>query len=325
MPEARIRRSTGGSVTPRCPACGAPTVPWLTAAAAEIGLPDVTIARCASCGTATTLDPPPPGPDSHETGDYATAAPRGVRLAAALLWLFDRQRLRLTRRALPPPARLVDAGAGRGRFVAHARAAGYSDAIGVEPTARGVQQARLRHGLTLEQATIQDAGIAAAAADVVTVWHVLEHVENPAATLDVLHGWLRPGGVLVVGVPNLDSWQARVGGRHWFHLDLPRHRTHFTARGLTRLLTDHGFDVIRTTHILGEHNPYGMWQSAVSRGTARPSYLFHLLKRNAELDPRDLAVTALGLVLLPVAVAAELAAGLCRRGGTVAVVARRRA
>lgn len=328
MPDASIGRPTaGGSAAaqpPPCPACGAPTTLWLTAPAAELGLPDVALARCGSCGTATTLGPPPAGQDSHETGDYATASPRGVRLAVPLLWLFDRQRLRLTRRLLPPPARLVDAGAGRGRFVAHARTAGYTDAIGVEPTVRGVDQARARYGLALEQATIQDAGVAASSADVVTLWHVLEHVDDPAATLDVLRRWLRPGGVLVVGVPNLDSWQARIGGRRWYHLDLPRHRTHFTARGLARLLSDRGFDVVRTTHVLGEHNPYGMWQSAVSRGTSRPSYLFHLLKRNAELDARDLTVTALGLVLLPVAVAAELAAGLRHRGGTVAIVTRRR-
>lgn len=307
-----------------CPACGTATLAWGTAAAAEAGVPDVALTRCPACGTAVTLDALPAGTDLHESGDYAAATPRGARLAAPLLWLFDRQRLRLARWAVRPPARLVDAGAGRGRFLAHARRAGYTGAIGVEPTARGTEQALARYGLTLERATIQDAGIAAAGADVVSLWHVLEHVPDPGATLDVLHGWLREGGALIVGVPNLDSWQARMGGRRWYHLDLPRHRTHFTARGLARLLGDHGFDVVRTTHLLAEHNPYGMWQSALSRATSRPSYLFHLLKRNAPLDARDLTVTVVGLALLPVAVVAELVAGLCRRGGTVAVVARRR-
>jgi SAM-dependent methyltransferase len=309
---------------PVCPACGTATLAWRTAPAAETSLPDVALARCPACGTAVTVDPLPADTDLHETGDYAAAMPRGARLAAPLLWLFDRGRLRLARWAVRPPARLVDAGAGRGRFVAHARQAGYAGAHGVEPTARGVDQAAARYGLTLERATIQDAGVAAGSADVITLWHVLEHVPDPGATLDVLHGWLRDGGALLVGVPNLDSWQARVGGRRWYHLDLPRHRTHFTARGLRRLLADHGFDVVRTTHVLAEHNPYGMWQSALSRGTSHPSYLFHLLKRNAPLDARDLAVTVIGIALLPLAVVAELMAGLCRRGGTVAVVARRR-
>ena len=57
-----------------------------------------------------------------------------------------------------------------------------------------------------------------------------------------------------------------------------------------------------------------MWQSAVNRFTERPSYLYNLLKRNAPLASRDLAITALALPLAPVAAAAELAAGLARPG-----------
>jgi hypothetical protein len=153
---------------------------------------------------------------------------------------------------------------------------------------------------------------------------VLEHVDDPATTLAALRGWMAPGGVMLVGTPNLDSWQARVAGPRWFHLDLPRHRTHFTARGLTRLLEAQGFDVVRTVHVLAEHNPYGMWEAGVSRLTSRPNYLYHVLKRSAPVRAGDVAAVVLGLVLLPVAVAVELLAGLCRRGGTVAVLARRR-
>jgi SAM-dependent methyltransferase len=261
--------------------------------------------------------------DLHETGAYAPVRPRGARVAAPLLRAFDAQRLRLVGRVASPPAVLVDAGAGRGRFVAHAAAAGYT-ASGVEPTVRGVDYARDAYGVSLERATIEDATVAPGSAGVVTLWHVLEHVPDPAETLRVLHQWLAPGGTLVVGVPNLASWQARVGERRWFHLDLPRHRTHFTAKGIERLLEAQGFEVVRTVHLLAEHNPYGMWQSAVSRLTTEPSYLYNLLKRNTSLSPRDLAVTLLAIPLVPVAVLAELAAGLARRGGTIAVIARRR-
>lgn len=311
------------AATPSCPACGGTTAPWITAPAADGDVAsEVALARCAACGTAVTLDAAPR--DVHETGDYAPTTPRGARLAAPLLALFDRQRLGWLRRLAPPPATLVDAGAGRGRFVAAARAAGYADATGVEPSARGVDAASARYGLTLERARIQDAGVAPCSADVVSLWHVLEHVDDPAATLAALHRWMVPGGVLLVGSPNLDSWQARIAGPRWFHLDLPRHRTHFTARGLVRLLEAHGFEVVRTVHILAEHNPYGMWEAGVSRLTSRPNYLYHVLKRSAPVRARDVTAVVLGLVLLPLAVLAELLAGACRRGGTVAVLARRR-
>jgi SAM-dependent methyltransferase len=165
--------------------------------------------------------------------------------------------------------------------------------------------------------------MAPASLDAVSLWHVLEHVDDPAAALAAIARWLRPGGVLLVGVPNLGSWQARLGGARWYHLDVPRHRTHFTTRGLATLLAAHGFTVERTDHLLLEHNPFGMWQSLVNRVTATPSYLFNLLKRAVPLRPWDFAVSLLALPLVPVAALLELVAGLLRRGGTVAVLARR--
>jgi SAM-dependent methyltransferase len=257
----------------------------------------------------------------HETGAYAPGAPRLARVAAPVLRAFDHQRLRMLSGLMPPPAQLLDAGAGRGRFVAGALAAGYL-ARGIEPARRGVTAAAAL-GAPVEQATIEAATIDPGSLDAVTLWHVLEHLDEPGAALHRLATWLRPAGVLLVGVPNLASLQARIGGERWYHLDVPRHRVHFTPAGLEDLLRAQGFTPVRTHHLLAEHNPFGMWQSLVSRFTAQPSYLYNLLKRNAPARSPDLAITALALPLAPVAAIAELAAGLARRGGTIVVLARR--
>jgi 2-polyprenyl-3-methyl-5-hydroxy-6-metoxy-1,4-benzoquinol methylase len=260
---------------------------------------------------------------AHDSGAYGATAPRLARAAAPVLRAFDRHRLWMLRRGgVAPGARLLDAGAGRGRFVASARAAGYA-ADGIEPSERGVRAAREAYGIELVRAGIEDTPVEAETYDAVTLWHVLEHLEDPGAALAAAGGWLRPGGVLLAGVPNLASVQARVGGSRWYHLDAPRHRTHFTPAGLERLLATHGFSVERTHHVLAEHNPFGMWQSLVP--TRTPSYAYHLLKRNARPDARDLAITAAALPLAPVAALAELGAGLAHRGGTIAVLARRTA
>ncbi|MDQ4040575.1 MAG: class I SAM-dependent methyltransferase [Actinomycetota bacterium] len=229
----------------------------------------------------------------------------------------------MLRRAVPPPARLVDAGAGRGRFVSSARAAGYA-AEGFEPDARRAAAAA-GYGVRLGVAGVEDADVAAGSVDAVTASHVLEHVADPDAAVASFAAWLRPGGALLVGVPNLGSLQARLGGERWYHLDLPRHRTHFTVAGLHTLLRRHGLEPVHSHHVLAEHNPFGMWQSLVNRVTRRPSYLFALLKREAPLDPRDLATSVALLPLFPLTALLELAAGLARRGGTVAVLARKHA
>jgi SAM-dependent methyltransferase len=283
-----------------CPACGAGPLAG-----------DGPLRRCPACGSAVTAAPALPG-----ARDAGRVRPLGERLLAPLLALFDRERLALLP---PPPARVLDAGAGRGRFVAAARRAGY-DAEGIEPSPRGVAAAQEVYAVELTPVGIGEWAVSGV--DVVTAWHVLEHLDDPGAALDRIAGWLRPGGTLVVGVPNLASLQAKTG-LGWFHLDLDRHRVHFTPAGLHALLRRHGFEPVRTKHVLLEHNPLGMWLSALPTRTR--AYAFQRLRGTAPFDPLDAAVTVAALPLLPVAAVVEWAAGLARRGGTIAVVARRAA
>jgi hypothetical protein len=156
---------------------------------------------------------------------------------------------------------------------------------------------------------------------------VLEHVADPEAALERVRSWLRPGGSVIVAVPNLDSLQARLGQNRWFHQDVPRHCTHFTARGLGLLLERSGFTLERIRHLLVEHNFLGMWQTLLNRVCRERDFAFRLLKHDLPGVPRrvvalDLAVTLLaGAVLAPIAIALELLAGLSGHGGTVFAVA----
>jgi SAM-dependent methyltransferase len=217
---------------------------------------------------------------------------------------------------------VLDVGAGRGGFVESALRAGFR-ASGIEPSEQGAAAAAHR-GAPVTRASIEDAEIAPASIDVLTMWHVLEHLEVPTAALARVAGWLKPGGVAVIAVPNLDSLQARIGGPHWFHLDVPRHRSHFTPAGLDALLAQAGLERTNSRHVLID-NCFGMWQTWCNRVTRTPSYLYNLLRRNAPLSTHDLTLTLLALPLIPVAVLAELAAGVARHGGTMVVIARRRA
>ena len=304
-----------------CPACGGQLSAWRSVRSSEpaLGSERFALARCGRCGSAVTLGDLPAG--AYESGAYRPGAPRLHWAARPVLNMFDRQRLSLVRSLVAAPARLLDAGAGRGRFVAAAQAAGY-EASGIEPSSRGAQAAAAI-GAPVRQASIEQASVQASSLDVVTLWHVLEHLDDPGDALSRVASWLRPGGGVVIGVPNLDSLQARIAGERWYHLDVPRHRIHFTPTGLHQLLRSHGFAVLGTHHGLLEHNPFGMWQSLVSRLTRQPSYAYNMLKRNAPLRSPDLVISAAALPLAPLAAAIELGAGLVGRGGTIAVLARR--
>jgi SAM-dependent methyltransferase len=274
--------------------------PWL----------DGLLERCSACGSAVTVAPPP-GPEAYET-----PSPRLGRVVAPVLAGFDRARLKLLG---PPAGTLLDVGAGRGRFVAAARRAGWA-ADGIEPSERGISAAASAYGVDLRRGTLADAS---GVYDAVVLWHVLEHLDEPDAAVARLASVVAARGTLLVGVPNLASVQARLGRERWFHLDLPRHRTHFTPAGLRALLERHGFTVEREQHVLLEHNPFGLWQTLANRFTRTPSWLFNALKRNAPLVHTDALITLVLLPLAPLCLVAEAAFGRVRRGGTFAVVARR--
>ncbi|MEA2482691.1 MAG: hypothetical protein QOC55_638 [Thermoleophilaceae bacterium] len=302
-----------------CPACGGGLLPWRTVPGGEpADSGDYELARCASCGSAVTGGGTPP-PDAYESGQYAPAPPRMAAPVAAIQRAVARQPVRyLQRSGLQAGARVLDVGAGPGRLVAALGDAGY-DAAGIEPSRRSSALAH-QAGRRVQRRELHehsDSGL-----DAAVMWHVLEHLDDPPTALETVRAWLRPGGLLLVGVPNLASLQAEIAGDAWLHYDAPRHRVHFTADGLRRLLVRSGFEVVRTHHLVLEQNIHGMWFALLSRLGMRPGFPFHFLKRNIDASGKDLALTALGLPLIPVAAMLEGGATVTRRGGTVAVVAR---
>jgi SAM-dependent methyltransferase len=302
-----------------CPACGGALLRWRSIPGGEPSDPHVyELDRCASCGTAVTRgDPPPAG--AYETGQYSRTRPRLDAPLALVQRALAREPVRFLRAAgVAPGARVLDVGAGPGRLVLALRASGY-DADGIEPSGRSVALAQ-EAGVAIERRDLFDHDDSNL--DAAVMWHVLEHLDDPSAALAHVRSWLRPRGVLLVGVPNLAALQADLAGSAWFHFDAPRHRVHFTADGVRRLLLRSGFEVVRTHHLVLEQNVHGMWLALMTRLGVRPGFPFHYLKRNIDTRPRDLALTAAGLPLIPVAAALEGLAAAVRRGGTVAVAAR---
>jgi SAM-dependent methyltransferase len=261
----------------------------------------------------------------YEGGTYTPAGGFARRLLAPLRGIAERDRMRFLSH-LQPRSRVLEIGAGDGKLVAAMRDAGL-DARGIDPSPAACEAAR-RLGVDVANVGIDEAEVTADSEDAVVIWHALEHFDDPAAALTRARGWLRPGGTVVIAVPNLNSVQARIGGDRWFHQDVPRHRTHLTPAGATALLERTGYRVERIRHLLVEQNPLGMWQTLLNRLTAERDFAFRLLKR--DLGPagagarlRDVVVTAIaGPLLVPVAIVAELIAGVAGRGGSIVIEAR---
>jgi SAM-dependent methyltransferase len=139
--------------------------------------------------------------------------------------------------------RLLDVGANVGTFVAQAK--DRWDAIGLEPSAAAVTWGRAHLGAPLEVGSIVDEVPAYVGRfDAVTLFDVVEHLDDPAAALRQCRRYLAPGGRLFITTPDIGSPGARLLGRGWYYLDLDQHISMFSAATLTTLLRREGFRVL---------------------------------------------------------------------------------
>ena len=138
--------------------------------------------------------------------------------------------------------RLLDVGCGKGEFLRVARGKGWR-CFGVEISPQASNDAR-RMGLDVATGAFEDVGYPDRFLDVITMYHVLEHLHDPREALGKAYQLLKSGGLLVVAVPNFDSLQAKIFRQRWYHLDAPRHLYHFTPRTLKMLLHEAGFKVL---------------------------------------------------------------------------------
>ena len=227
---------------------------------------------------------------------------------------------------LRPGARVLDVGCGRGVILGALADRGF-EVHGVEISLEAARGTDPRAEIRIA-ASLADAAYPATYFDEVVIWHVLEHLHDPKAALLEARRILRPGGRLVVAVPNFSSLQARWAGAAWFHLDLPRHLWHFPLAALRRLLGDCGFEVRSEHHFSLRQNPFGWLQSALNRVPGLPrNGLYTILQRRAPEDapPFSAAIRAWlwlsFLVGTPLGLLATLAETVLRSGGTVHLVA----
>lgn len=146
------------------------------------------------------------------------------------------------------PGRLLDFGCGAGDFMKRMRAYGWN-VEGLDFSASIVVALREGAGLRVHLGTLPHPDIRPESFDVVTMWQSLEHMPGPREVLRAAYTTLRPGGALVIGVPNFASWSFRRFQQNWTGLDLPRHLTHFTPQTLSRMVETEGFRVLSVQQI----------------------------------------------------------------------------
>ena len=200
--------------------------------------------------------------------------PSGVAgaFASTLIALRDSERLGA---GLPVrgAGRLLDFGCGHGKLLRRMRAAGW-DVVGLDFSEQAVNAVRAG-GLEAHQGTLPHPAIASESFDAVVMEHALEHVPDPLAVLRGARDALRPGGTLLVHVPNFNAWEVHRFGEHAIQVDLPRHLLHFEPATLAKTLERAGFadvkvdarprrgSVRKSIHLARQHSgrPLSKWMN----------------------------------------------------------------
>jgi SAM-dependent methyltransferase len=276
------------------------------------------LARCACCGLISTDRPP----SSEKLYEYGKTADAGKRFGPAQLLLQWFRSARVRRFAGRRPGRALDVGCGDGSFLA-ALARRRWEVYGTELSAPIAATARQRLGDRIRVGEAEHGAYPDASFDLITFWHVLEHLNNPRTALAEARRLIKPDGTVVVAVPNIRSFQARCFRQDWLHLDVPRHRWHFDPATLSDLARRCGFEVKQIRHFSMEYGPFGIIQGIATRLGGGHALFTRLLRLPARDLVREtsfwLHLCLVTCAIVPSVLLEALAAG-AKRGGAMVVV-----
>jgi len=228
-----------------CPVCGTDTfVPFLNGKDYFLSGEEFRIIRCENCGFRIT--DPIPGKDEiaryYESKEYISHDSGGNKIMNLVYktarYFTVRSKFRLVKRFTSGNI-ILDIGCGTGEFLGKCAAGGF-DCYGIEPNRKAREFAISHHHLRVKpDVSFDDAENAMY--DCITMWHVLEHIHDLNGTLGSVKKALKNTGILILALPNPDSWDSVYYKEHWAAYDLPRHLYHFSSGHISELAKKHGF------------------------------------------------------------------------------------
>lgn len=195
------------------------------------------LVRCTSCSLVWLCDPPKleEMPYHYETDYHQAISTAGIESD----WRQPRERVL----EMVQGGALLDIGCNSGGFLRRLKGNAWK-LYGIEISPTQAQMAETNSGAQVFVGDILGAPFSPSSFDVITGFHVLEHVYRPKDVVSRLWEWLKPGGILYLRVPNIDALEARIFRSYWYGLELPRHLYHFSPATLRRLLASMDFDEV---------------------------------------------------------------------------------
>lgn len=168
------------------------------------------------------------------------------------------------------PGRMLDIGSGSGSFMYAMREKGW-ETYGVEVNAAAAELGRKSAGLEIISGNLLDAAFPENHFDYIRLNHSFEHIVNPNEVLTEIYRILRPEGKVLIGVPNIDSLNAKIFKKYWWYLGTPVHPFNYSVNTLSTLLEKHHFFVESVKFNSDYSGALGSLQIFFNRNTDKPS------------------------------------------------------
>lgn len=235
----------------KCLVCGSNQFePFLVCKDYTVSQENFNIVSCKSCGFKFTN----PRPDNSVLGNYYKAesyvshsdSKKGIinKLYHMVRSYTLKQKIKLVS-SYVSRGTILDYGCGTGMFLSECKMAKW-ETFGMEPDDNARRLASEKNlNLFADKNTLQ-LHIAEKEFDVITLWHVLEHVTDMYNTLAFFKHKLKRDGVLIIAVPNHESYDAEYYKEYWAAYDVPRHLHHFDLKSMNSLLDHSGFKLVET-------------------------------------------------------------------------------
>jgi SAM-dependent methyltransferase len=321
--------SQGTGVTEACPACDGTLAQVLFPATDRIFATTDKVFHIVECRQCRLIRLHPQ-PTPRELRDYYPAEywvePEATvtdKLEVFYRRFVLRDHLRFVERALAEsgePGLVVDVGCGSGAFLKMLKDRGRKNVAGIDWALDAASAATHRSGVPAVCGTLSRAPFAPGTCAAITMFHVLEHLYEPARYLEAAHELLAADGRLIVHVPNAASWEFLLFGERWSGLEVPRRLFHFRQRDLETLLADSGFEILRYKHFSWKDNPQGMAISLAPLLDPTSRRLRHVMESPRIRLWKDMAFLALVALCVPF----TLLEAACHAGSTVMIEARKK-
>jgi 2-polyprenyl-3-methyl-5-hydroxy-6-metoxy-1,4-benzoquinol methylase len=226
---------------------------------------------------------------------------------------------------LSPDARtILDIGSGRGWMLYDLKKKfRFAKTAGIQISRPAALFSRQRLGLEIYDRDLLELDFGQNRFDIVTLWHVLEHVRHPQETVRRIHELLNPKGLLVVEVPNFSSWTCALTLPYWLGLDLDYHLSFFTPVSLISLLERNQFEIKKISTFSLEYSAFFSAQSILGRIT-RTDQLFYRWLQNPSFSITALLHMTGFCILFPPCLLINVILFFTLRGEVLRVVARKK-